>query len=519
MPEPRQGSPQHDAAASLAIAVAGIALLGITILRHELWRDELQAWQIARGSHGFANLVHNARYEGHPILWFALLSPLAHLHAGPGAMQLLQFFIGATTISVAVWRAPFTVLQKALFVFGYFILYEYGVLTRNYGLGAMLLVITLAVAATNGRRRWPVIGVLLGLMALTSAFGAVVAIAVLLGLGVDEWLRRRNQAGATAAPGTVLLGAALTVTGLVVAYVQAGGTPNDTSNYNHWRTNIDVGLGASSVSSVWRALVPIPSLEREYWNTNIVSARAAVVGALGLVLFVVVAWLLRDRLGSFVVWVAGVVLIVGFLYTRIGTATASRHTGHVFLCLVAAMWLAPFTQSRAHCDRHGARPRFTGFTLTRSINSARTRSAAWTALLVVQLIAGVFAAGLDLAYPFSNGRDVAQYIQQHRLEDLQIIGLPDTAASTVAGYLDRPIYYLAGSRSGRFVVWNTARNTVQPIDAVIRTQPPFDTGPRVLVLVNRPLDDPNLHLRLLAHFDNGIVPDEHFWLYVGTARA
>jgi len=37
------------------------------------------------------------------------------------------------------------------------------------------------------------------------------------------------------------------------------------------------------------------------------------------------------------------------------------------------------------------------------------RSRAWTALLVVQLIAGVFAAGLDLAYPFSNGLDVARY--------------------------------------------------------------------------------------------------------------
>ena len=136
--------------ATFAIAAAGIALVGITILRHELWRDELQAWQIARASHGFENLVHNARYEGHPLLWFALLSPLSHFHAGPGAMQLLQLFIGATTISVAVWRAPFTLFQKLLFVFGYFILYEYGVLTRSYGLGAMLLVITLAVAATHG---------------------------------------------------------------------------------------------------------------------------------------------------------------------------------------------------------------------------------------------------------------------------------------------------------------------------------------------------------------------------------
>jgi hypothetical protein len=299
--------------ARLAIAAAGIALVGVTILRHELWRDELQAWQIVRASHGFHSLVHNMRYEGHPILWFGLLYPIAHAHAGPGAMQLLQFFIASTTISVAVWRAPFTQFQRLLVVFGYFVLYEYGVLTRSYGLGAMLLVITLAVAATPGRRRWPLIGALLGLIALTSAFGAVVAIAVLAGLGTDEWLRRRNDAAARADTGGVLVGGLLTLAGLAAAYLQAARPPSDTGSYSHWRTSVDLGLGASSVSSIWRALVPIPALKRSYWNTNIVSARAAIVGVAGFLLFLLVAWILRDRPGSFVVWVGGVALVVGFL--------------------------------------------------------------------------------------------------------------------------------------------------------------------------------------------------------------
>jgi hypothetical protein len=38
------------------------------------------------------------------------------------------------------------------------------------------------------------------------------------------------------------------------------------------------------------------------------------------------------------------------------------------------------------------------------------------------------------------------------------------------------------------------------------------------VLLNRPLADPNLHLRLLTHYDNGIVGDEHFWLYLAAAK-
>jgi hypothetical protein len=493
--------------ARLATAAAGIALVGITILRHELWRDELQAWQIVRASHGFHSLVHNMRYEGHPILWFGLLYPIAHAHAGPGAMQLLQFFIAATTISVAVWCAPFTRLQRLLFVFGYFVLYEYGVLARSYGLGAMLLVIVLALAGTPGRRRWPLIGALLGLIALTSAFGAVVAIAVLAGLGTDEWLRRRNEPAAGADTAGVLVGGLLTLAGLAAAYLQAARPPANTGSYSHWRTSIDLGLGASSVSSIWRALVPIPAIKRSYWNTNIVSARAAIVGVLGFLLFLLVTWILRDRPGSFVVWVGGVALVVGFLYARIGTATASRHIGHIFLCLVAAMWLAPSMQQR--------RPTDDG----RADTAVRVRSRAWTALLLVQVIAGLFVVGLDLAYPFSNGRDVAEYIQHHHLDRIPIIGAPDTASSTVAGYLDRPIYYLAGARRGTYIVWDTARIQAQPLVAVIQTHPPFRPAGPVLVLVNRPIDVAQFHLQLLAHFDNGIVPDEHFWLYLGTAAA
>jgi len=487
----------------VAIAVAGIALVGLTILRHELWRDELQAWQIVRDSHGFHALVHNTRYEGHPILWYGLLYPIAHLHAGPGAMQLLQFAIASVTIAVAVWRAPFTLLQKLLFVFGYFVLYEYGVLARSYGFGAMLLVITLAIAATGTRRPWPIVGIMLGILALTSAFAALVAIAMLAGLGVDEWLRHREGDGARAARrGAIAAGCALAAIGLVAAYLEAARPPDNTGAYQHWLTKVDVGLGASSTAAIWRALVPIPALKHSYWNTNILSARAAILGVLGGLLFLGIAWVLRERPGSLVVWVVGAGLVVAFLYARIGTATASRHLGHIFLCLVAAAWLAPGMTARP-----ATRWTLPGVTLTR----------VFTVLLVVQAIGGLFATGLDLAYPFSNGRDVADYIRGHHLQRLEIVGLPDTASSTVAGYLNEPIYYLAGARFGTFVVWDQARAHLRPIHEVLDSYHPG--GRHVLLLINTPASDPSLHLRLLAHFDNGIVPDEHFWLYLGSAPA
>jgi hypothetical protein len=53
----------------LCITVLFFLLSLNTILHHEMWRDELQAWLIARDSDSIAQLFfQNLRYEGHPGL-------------------------------------------------------------------------------------------------------------------------------------------------------------------------------------------------------------------------------------------------------------------------------------------------------------------------------------------------------------------------------------------------------------------------------------------------------------------
>ena len=54
-------------------AVAALYLLFLIFMQvhHEMWRDEVHAWSLARIAHGFGDLVNgDRRYEGHPPLWF-----------------------------------------------------------------------------------------------------------------------------------------------------------------------------------------------------------------------------------------------------------------------------------------------------------------------------------------------------------------------------------------------------------------------------------------------------------------
>ena len=57
----------------LALPLFG-ALLWLGLRAHELWRDETQAWAVARDSGSlFQLLATGIRYEGHPPLWYCLL--------------------------------------------------------------------------------------------------------------------------------------------------------------------------------------------------------------------------------------------------------------------------------------------------------------------------------------------------------------------------------------------------------------------------------------------------------------
>ena len=49
-----------------------LAVNAVLILNHESWRDEAQAWQIARQS-GLKELFEQLKYEGHPCLWYLVL--------------------------------------------------------------------------------------------------------------------------------------------------------------------------------------------------------------------------------------------------------------------------------------------------------------------------------------------------------------------------------------------------------------------------------------------------------------
>ena len=128
----------------VALALYAGTLL-VLLLNHEPWRDEMQAWLLARDSASPLELWRNTRYEGHPLLWHLLLWLLSRWSQKPLTMQLAHAAIAVLTAGVFLAFAPFPRWLKVLWVFGYFPLFEYGVISRNYGLTVLFLFLALAL--------------------------------------------------------------------------------------------------------------------------------------------------------------------------------------------------------------------------------------------------------------------------------------------------------------------------------------------------------------------------------------
>jgi hypothetical protein len=120
------------------------------------------------------------RCEGHPVLWFLLLFGLTpihtcHLHnAGAEPVDCDRYCVSDCC---ALPIQPDTKSPSLFRVLSSFPLYEYGTISRNYGVGLLLLFWFCVGYRREPRQSWIGSAVLLSLLANTSVYGAMIAMA------------------------------------------------------------------------------------------------------------------------------------------------------------------------------------------------------------------------------------------------------------------------------------------------------------------------------------------------------
>ena len=464
--------PARERGFALAVTLAYAATLAVVLGRHEPWLDELQAWMLARDSASLGALRANARYEGHPLLWHALLFAASRVSRAPEAMQALNWALATAGAYVTARYAPFGRVQRGLLAFGYFGLFEYGVVSRSYALGALLLAAACALHARG--RRWSAAAAL-ALLAQAHAYGALVAGAFAAAAAAEylAWDRAaRRPRLLPGGRGALGLLAAVGAAGLVSA---AQAVPPADAFFGAVRPTRDRPAelvdALRPLGAVARAYLPVPARSAwpGLWETSAldfftnrlewrgVGAGAAwllVYGAVSAAMVAVAGAALWRRRGAFLLYALGTGAILLFGLVRFpGTL---RHHGQLFLVLVAALWWAADAGPVVGAS---ARPRVRGW-------RAWVAGPLFSALLVTHVAAAAVLVAADVRYPFSGARATAELLRRRGLDALPFVGAPRTTAVTVAGFLDRPVYHVEEGRVGTYAMWGRAPAADPPDSAV-----------------------------------------------------
>lgn len=496
-----------EAQFAVALACAFFCATALGIMHHEMWRDEWQAWLIARESGSLQQLVANLSDEGHPIGWYLVLFLLSRFTRDPAAMQVVHLLVATASVFLLGRFAPISRPHRALLAFSYFLAFEYAIIARAYALGVLALFAFCSVYPL--RRRYPLVPFLpLILLATTSIYGFLVSVAAsgmllleaLIEPGRDGAVRGRPamQAGMV----TWLIGMALTVALLrpEVGFLEyAAGRGQGLSAVSMART----------VGSIARAYLPLPDpAATAIWNTHILSDASKglalrVLLAAGLVGGAVLMFLRKPYV--LLLYLGGTASML--LFRHLVFVGRIRHDGYLFILFVACLWLAGV---------HGREWRLPSRLGRWAGPDTRLASAFLLAVLLVQSVSAAIFYVADLRKPFTAAPQVVEYIRQHGLEDTPIAANADAREIPIGGHLDRPILHVAMDTAVTFIRWRRLPPRERRVSSMQLFRPVLLRTDSVLLILRRPFEawDHDIDVTELGRFPPGIEGSEGFVLYM-----
>lgn len=474
----------------LAVFVTGAFVLwvGWTAAQHEMWRDEIQAWLLARDSTGPIDLHRHLKYEGHPGLWHLLLLPVTRLSWSPVGMQFLHLAIAAAAVFLFTRYAPFHPAARVLFAFGYFPSYEYAVICRNYGVG-MLLLFAFAALFQDRFKRFHWIGAALLLACHTSVHALIVVIALAFGLTLEALMSRREIADMERLERRrVWIGFALIGVGILTAVLQLK-PPPDYDFAVGWHTGWDPKRALNMLDRLNWAYFMVP--KENGWGSHALYDWGFYNAhklwfSVGLAsLFLVSLW---RRPSAALAFGTATVGLLTFFYMKYPGSI--RHHGFLYLSLAVLAWTGRYWSAPL------AVPRF----LERfHPHWKRAAAVGLAALFAVQAYGGIRANRWDRRIVFSRAQEAAQYLRKSGYQDAYIVAHEDAPTSAIVGYLENErFYYTRASRFGSFVRWDRDRGRSASYREVAQTA--LDRDHETIIAISGSLskevlaESPRIHL-------------------------
>ena len=416
------------------VLIPYLILLGVSLFLHELWGDEVHSWNLAKGSQTLSDLFANIRYEGHPPLWYLLLYSLTKITHQPNAMQFLQFAICGLTAYIFLFKTKLRLSYKILILFGYYFLYEYAALSRNYTIG-ILIAFTICILMDSTTKFKNVYYLtLLFILSNTHFLSLILAIS----LHGYYFLYLKNEI-LSLSKRLVYFFLGLIV--LVPAFYFIWPPTNSNLNTDFWMRIWSKDQIFISVQAPLKAFCPIPAWwEYHFWNTQFLVLIQKTVFIfkyinpfLSLFFISLSIYLLYPN--KKVVYFFLTNSILTLLFALIFPLVTARYVGFIFIGFVIALILTKDT-----------------------IQLSKLKHILINGLLALQLIGSIIALSKDWRYPFSHINEVKTICE--RVPKGKEIITDYWCLNYLSAAMDKPFYCLGFNQEKLFLLWDMEMKAV-----------------------------------------------------------
>lgn len=473
------------------IIIMGFTLLSLLLLfSHEPWRDEAQAWLIARDSTSMGALIRQMGYEGAPALWHVILFLPAQLGLPYRSMFVIHFLIIATAVVTFMRYAPFTRTQKILFVFGYYPLYEYNTIARNYAVSVMLLFF-IATMYKNRFERPVVYALLIFLLANSNVHSLAISMA-LAGMYSLEFAFE----GVASLEKKHLLSFCIFAAGFFVSIYQLTPPKDLAPSFVKWYLDVDRKHYTYAITTAINNAFSVKFLCENVryglvflFGDNVFVKYLFFTFPLNvllscLILFATVGCLIKKTQPLLVFLVSSISLVVIFCFKSAGD---TRHHGFIFITFVFCLWIASAYQERSSSAFQGLiaktfrKPLWPWNSGVRQANAqlqgeiSQTSEAAgglpcrlFTQRNCRYLITIIFSFSTirscpafyhELQYDFSAGKRTAKFLTEEKLVNNKtfIATYPSSASLSIVPFIPKPysqLYSIEQEKYRSFMVWD-----------------------------------------------------------------
>ena len=493
---------------------AGFLIVAMT--RHELWRDECQAWLLAKEAPTPWAVFHHIRYEGHPGLWHFLLWPIAHLWDNPAGMQAVHAILATGTAFVILRFSPFWFPIRMLLVSSYYFFFEYGVMSRNYGIGGLFLLLISIFWGDRWRKSlWIAV---LAFLACHTHFLTLLLVIVMMGmLAVDfavAYAGKFHQADRYFR--RVMCAFLIMLAGVITGILQVS-PPDDYSFCSRWNLTWSESYCNETMQAVPNALLPVVKDDRSFWNNNALIKRGkgevewyqipfkeTTKYACMILLVSMIFFIRRPWCGlQFLLMTAAIVL---FTYVKI--TGFWRQNGIIFQAFVVCLWMSySYEQWRLPWR---IPDRITEYLLD------KPRALLLIPLLFLHTRSSVIAWEYDRDYPFSNAKATAEWLKENhpQYREQKIVWVGGHEGSSLSAYLNKPVYFLRYNFEAGAIIWrNPEKGYKNPGHLAAADRFVKETGKPCLVVLQGQWRKAPDRVRLLNSFTEKTLYGEYYWVY------